>query len=65
MAAYLDDVVTFDSDPASDVKLSPSKDRLGAIGAEVLGHSVSFAGVRPNEKVVSGLMKKPIPGHLK
>ena len=63
MAAYLDDVIVFESDPTAHVrtmralferlckhnpKLSPSKARLGATDADSLGHSISPAGVRPN-----------------
>ena len=63
VAAYLDDVIVFDSDPAAHVKtmrtlferlrkynlkLSLSKARLGATDADFLGHSISPAGVRPS-----------------
>ena len=63
MAAYLDDVIVFESDPTAHVrtmralferlckhnpKLSPSKARLRATDADSLGHSISPAGVRPN-----------------
>ena len=63
VAAYLDDVIVFDSDPTAHVttvralferlrkhnlKLSPLTARLGATDADFLGHSFSPAGVRPN-----------------
>lgn len=65
MAAYLDDVVTFDSDPTADVKLSPSKAGLGATDAEVLSHSILLEGVRPNPKTMSVLIKIPKPRNRK
>ena len=67
VAAYLDDVIVFDSDPVAHVrmitslferlrkhnlKLSPSKARLGATDANFLGHSISPAGLRPNAESV-------------
>ena len=67
VAAYLDDVIVFDSDPIAHVqtirslferlrkhnlKLSPSKARLGDADANFLGHSISPAGLRPNRKSV-------------
>ena len=63
VAAYLGDVIVFDSDPVAHVwtilslserlrkhnlKLSPSNARLGATEASFLGHSISPAGLRPN-----------------
>ena len=80
VAAYLDDVIVFDSDPAAyvktiralferlrkhNLKLSPSKARLGATDANFLGHSTSPAGIRPNAKQKSDLMKLPMPKNLK
>ena len=65
VAAYLDDVIVFVSDPTDDaktmralferlgkhnLKLSPSKARLGGTDADFLGHSISHAGVRPNAR---------------
>ena len=76
VAAYLDDVIVFDSDPIAhvqtirslferlrkhDVKLSPSKARLVATGAKFLGHSISPAGSRPNAEKVSALDNMPMP----
>ena len=73
VAAYLDEVIVFDSDPTAHVKtipalfkhlrrhnlkLSHSKARLGAAGADFLGHSLSPAGVHPNTERVSALLKK-------
>ena len=67
MAAYLDDVIVFDSDPMAHVltmralverlrkhnlKLCPSKARLGATGADVMGHSISPAGACPNAEKI-------------
>ena len=61
MAAYLDDVIVFGSDPTAyvktmralferlrkhNLKLPRSKARLGATDADFLGHSISPAGVR-------------------
>ena len=76
MAAYLDDVIVFDSSyPTAhvktirtlferlrklNIKLSPSKARLGATGATFLGHSISPAGIRPNAENNSALMKMPM-----
>ena len=63
VAAYLDDVIVFDSDPSANVKtvralferlrkhnlkLSSSKARLGATDANFLDHSISPEGIRPN-----------------
>ena len=63
MAAYLDDVIVFDSDPTAHIKtmralfeclrknnlkFSPSKACVRATDADFLGHSISPAGVRPN-----------------
>ena len=63
VAAYLDDVIVFDSDPVAyvrtifslferlrkhNLKLSPSKARLGATDANFLGQSISPADLRPN-----------------
>ena len=71
VAAYLDDVIVFDSDPIEHVqmirslferlrkrklKLAPSKARLGATDANFLGHSISPAGLRPNVEEVSALI---------
>ena len=67
VTAYLDDVIVFDSDPEAHVrtirslferlrnhnlKLSPSKARLGVTDASFLGHSISPAGLRPNAESV-------------
>ena len=70
----------FDSDPSTHVKtlralferlrkhnlkLSPSKARLGATDADFLGHSISPAGARPNAENVSALTLMPMPRDLK
>ena len=80
VAAYLDDVIVFDSDPSAhvktirvlferlrehNVKLSPSKARLGATDADFVGHSISPAGVRPNAEKVSALTLMSMPLNLK
>ena len=80
VAAYLDDVIVFDSDPAAHVrtisslferlrkrnlKLSPSKARLGATDANVLGHLISPAGLRPNAEKVSALTNMPMSTAVK
>ena len=76
VAAYLDDIIVFDSDPIAHVQtirslferlrkhnltLSPSKARLGATDANFLGHSISPAGLRPNAEKVSALINMPMP----
>ena len=80
MAAYLDDVIVFDSDPIVHVqtirslferlrkhnlKLFPSKARLGATDANFLGHSISPAGLRPKAENVSALINMPMPTDVK
>ena len=71
MAAYLDDVIVFDSDPTAHVKttwalfthlpkyspkLSPSKGCMGATDADFLGHAISPASVRPTAEKHSALV---------
>ena len=79
VAAYLDGVIVFDSDPAHvktmrvlfeylrkhSLELSPSMARFGARDAEFLGHSILPVGVRPSEEQVSALIKMPMPRDLK
>ena len=80
VAAYLEDVIVFDSDPTAHVKtiralfeclrkhnlkLPPSKARLGARDARFLGHFIPPAGICPNEEKKSALMKVPMPKHFK
>ena len=70
IAAYLDDVIVFNSDPSAHVKtiralfeqlrkhnlkLSPPKARLGATDADFLSHSISPTGVRQKAEKVSAL----------
>ena len=70
----------FDSDPTAHVqtirflferlrkhnlKLSPSKARLGATDANFLGHSISPAGLRPNAEKVPALINMPMPTDVK
>ena len=79
VAAYLD-VIVFDSDPIAHIetirslferlrehnlKLSPSKARLGATDANFLGHSISPAGLRPTAEKVSALINMPMPADVK
>ena len=80
MAAYLDDVIEFDSDPFAHVltitglfkhlrkhnlKLSPSKVKIGATGADFLGDTISPAGSWPNASKVAALTKRPMSSDLK
>ena len=80
VAAYLADVIVFDSDPIAHVqtirslferlrkhnlKLSPSKGRLGATDANFLGHSISPAGLRPNAEKMSAWINMPMPTDVK
>ena len=66
VAAYLDDVIGFDSDPTAhantirtpferlrkhNLKFSTSKAHLGATDVDVFGHSISPSVVRPNAKI--------------
>ena len=48
-----------------NLKLSPSKARLGATDANFLGHSISPAGLRPNAEKVSALINMPMPTDVK
>ena len=80
VAAYFDDVIVFDPDPASHVdniralfqrlrkhnlKLSPAKAKLGATNADFLGHAISSAGVSPYADTVAALTKIPMPTNVK
>ena len=80
MTAYLDDVIVFDFDPVAhvrtirslferlrkhNIKLSPSKARLGATDANFLRHSISPAGLRPNAEKVPALTNIPMPTDVK
>ena len=80
VAAYLDDVIVFDSDPIAhvqtirslferlrehNIKLCPSKARLVSADANFLGHSISPAGLRPNAEKVSALIDVPMPTDVK
>ena len=75
MAAYVDDVIVFDSDPIAHVqtirslverlrkrnlKRSPSKAPLGATDASFLSHAISPAGLRPNAEKMSALVNMPM-----
>ena len=48
-----------------NLKLSPSKARLGATDANHVGHSISRAGLRPNAEKVSALINTPMPTDVK
>ena len=73
VAAYLDDVIIdpvahvrtirslFERLQKHNLKLSPSKARLGATDANFLGHSICPAGLRPNAENVSALTNMPMP----
>ena len=80
VAAYFDDVIVFDPDPASHVdniralfqrlrkhnlKLSPAKAKLGATNADFLGHTISSTGVSPNAGKATALTKMPMPANVK
>ena len=80
MAAYLNDVIVFASDPIAhvqtirslferlrkhNIKISPSNARLGVTDANFLGHSISPAGLRPNAEKVSALINMPMPTDVK
>ena len=80
MAAYLDGIIVFDSNPIEHVqtirslfkrlrkanlRFSPSKARLGATDANFLGHFISPAGLRRNEEKVSALVNMPMPTDVK
>ena len=80
VATYLYDVVVFNSDPVAHVrtisspferlrmhnlKLSPSKARLGATDANFLDHSISPAGLRPNAEKVPTLTNMPMHTDVK
>ena len=79
VAAYIHDVIGFDSDPTAHVRtmralferlrkhnleFSPSKARLGATDADSLGHSISAAGVHPNADKNYAFIKMAMPQDL-
>lgn len=78
--AYLDDVIVYDTDPASHIanlrlfflrlvlhnlKLSPGKSLIGAITADFLGHTICPDGVKPMANKVVALTKMPMPKDIK
>ena len=81
VAAYLDEAIVFDPDPAAHVlkikelfeqllrkhsfKLSRSTAKTGATDADFLGHTISPAGIRPNTSKVAALMRMPMPSDLR
>ena len=80
VAAYLDDVMVFDPDPATHVdnirslferlgkhnlKLSPYKAKLGATDADFLGHNISSCGVSSNADKVADVTLMPMPTTVK
>ena len=48
-----------------NLKLSPSKAKIGATDVDFLGHTISPAGVRPNADKVTALMKMTMPLDIK
>ena len=80
VAAYVDDVIVFDPDPAAhfanirsllerlrkhNLKLFPSKAKLGATSADFLGHTISSSGVSPNADKVAAQTQMPMPKNTK
>ena len=76
---YLDDAIAFDASPKThvrtlreflsrlrthDLKLSPSKARLGATELDFLGHSISPAGLHPDTNKVRAMIDMPMPTNL-
>ena len=74
VAAYLDNVIVFDAETSLHVvnmrkfvlrlrkcnlKLSPSKDTIGATKVDFLGHTIFPVGSMPNAKKVEALKKLP------
>lgn len=71
VAAYLDDVIVFDPDPAfhvdiralyegvlqQNLKLSPAKAKLGATDADVLRRTISSFGANTNADKVAAFAK--------
>ena len=80
VADYLVNVIVFDSDPSAHVltitglfkqfrkhnlKLSPSKAKIGATDVDFLGHTISPAGIWPNASKVAAIAKLTTPFDLK
>ena len=76
---YLDDAIAFDVTPLEhvrtlreffsrlrehDLKLSPSKARLGATELDFLGHSISPAGLHPDTNKVRAMTEMPMPTNI-
>ncbi|CAM9575887.1 unnamed protein product, partial [Sphacelaria rigidula] len=76
---YLDDVIAFDASPTAhtrtlrefpsrlrtrDLKLSPSKARLGAADLDFLGHSISPAGLHPDTNKAKAMTDLPMPTNI-
>ena len=47
-----------------DLKLSPSKARLGATELDFLGHSISPAGLHPDTNKVRAMTEMPMPTNI-
>ena len=79
MAAFLDYVIAFDSEPIEHAQTirslferrrkynlnHPPKARLGATDANFLGHSISSVAIHPNAENVSALITMPMPADVK
>ena len=76
---YLDDAIDFDVSPLEhvrtlreslsrlrkhDLKLSPSKARLGATELDFVGHSISPAGLHPDTNKVRAMTEMPMPTNI-
>ena len=80
IAAYLDDIIVYDSDPAAhtaniralfgrlrkhNLKLSPSIAKIDATKTDILEHTIPPDGVSPNADKVAALPKMPMPSNVK
>ena len=80
IAAYLDDIIVYDSDPAAhtaniralfgrlrkhNLKLSPSIAKIDATKTDILEHTIPPDGVSPNADKVAALTKMPMPSNVK
>ena len=80
IAAYLDDIIVYDSDPAAhtaniralfgrlrkhNLTLSPSIAKIDATKTDILEHTIPPDGVSPNADKVAALTKMPMPSNVK
>ena len=80
VAGYLDHIIVYDPDPAAhtaniralferlrkhNLKLSPSKAKIGATKTDFLEHTIPPNGVSPNADKVAALTKMPMPSNVK